>query len=440
MDALKKAEQAKQQGQPPVAGERKDDTSVLELEPIAESAKASPVAPAAAGPASLPELPSRLEILDDEFIAHAAEVGSRPKPGRIAPKPEIPPVVSTKPALAGGPGGAAQSAAQNVFAAKQAPAGNNKSFAIVVGSATLVAVTGIGLYFWQQLQPPGSMTAMRTPPAVPQPTPIAALPQRASVSAPPASIGPSPVQIAESGNMSARSGDEDGDETKATSRRDAAPSAPSPARPASPPASPEGPIRITASKSRPSPASAALAHGFDALSAGNLSAARIHYEQVLKEDPRSADALHGMAAIALREGRPDAAEAYYLRAIESDPKDAIALAGLVGLKGQNAPPATESHLKNLLAGQPDQPALHFALGNLYARQNRWSEAQQSYFRAVSHDSSHPDYLFNLAISLDQLRQGKLAAQYYQQALAATADRPAGFDKAQAETRLRELQP
>ncbi|WIM06974.1 MAG: tetratricopeptide repeat protein [Candidatus Nitricoxidivorans perseverans] len=393
MDALKKAEQAKQRGQAP-----------------------------SSGAASLPEPPSRLEILDDEFIAHAAEADTRPK-GKTAPKPEIPPVVTSKPVSGGS--GAGQSTAQNVFAAKQAPAGNNKSFAIAVGSATFVAVAGIGVYFWLQLQ---------------RPAPIAAVPRGAApVPASLAPVAPPPIQTAESGKPG-RSRDEDGGEIMAPVKA-AVPPAPMPARSASPPALPEGSIHIAASKLiKPNSTSAALVRGFNALSAGNLITARSDYERVLKEDPRNADALHGMAAIALREGRPDAAEAYYLRAIEADPKDAIALAGLIGLKGESAPPATESHLKNMLADQPGQPSLHFALGNLYARQDRWSEAQQSYFRAVSHDPDHPDYLFNLAISLDQLRQGKLAAQYYRQALAATAGRPAGFDKAQAETRLRELQP
>lgn len=435
MDALKKAEQAKQQGQASQGDEGKGDIPALELEPVPESSKATPTAQPAAGSEFLPKLPSRLEILDDEFIAHAAESGPRPRPGRAAPKPVIPPVVAPQPVSGGS--GTAQSTAQNVFAAKQAPAAGNKAFAIVVGSATLVAVAGIGLYFWLQLQPSGGLTAR---------SPLGAAPHVAvPVPAPRVPMAPSPIQLAESGKPAAavkpgRGGDADEDESKVLAKA-AVPPALTPARSASPPASlpisPESPIRITTSKLKLNPA---LAQGFDALSAGNLAAARADYERVLKADPRNADALHGMAAIALREGRPDAAEAYYLRAVESDPRDAPALAGLIGLKGQGAPLAAESHLKNLLASQPDQPTLHFALGNLYARQTRWSEAQQSYFRAVTYDPDHPDYLFNLAISLDQLRQGRLAAQYYRQALAATASRPAGFDKAQAETRLRELQP
>jgi uncharacterized protein HemY len=80
---------------------------------------------------------------------------------------------------------------------------------------------------------------------------------------------------------------------------------------------------------------------------------------------------------------------------------------------------------------PIRPSLNFALGNLYAQQGRWNDAQQAYFRAYAGDGDNPDYpLFNLAVSLEQLRQPKLALQYYQgRSLRPPA--PAAFDKRQA---------
>jgi uncharacterized protein HemY len=96
-------------------------------------------------------------------------------------------------------------------------------------------------------------------------------------------------------------------------------------------------------------------------------------------------------------------------------------------------------LKSLLAAQPGLFSLNFALGNLYAGQGRWSEAEQAYFKAVSGDPGNPDGLFNLAVGLDQMHQSKLAANYYQRALTAAASRPAGFDQAQLKARLIELQ-
>ena len=98
----------------------------------------------------------------------------------------------------------------------------------------------------------------------------------------------------------------------------------------------------------------------------------------------------------------------------------------------------ESRLKTALSGQPNSPSLLFALGNLYARQQRWSEAQQAYFQAYAGEPDNPDIIFNLAVSLDHLRQGKLAAQYYQMALDAGNNRATAFNRDQVNARLREL--
>ena len=82
--------------------------------------------------------------------------------------------------------------------------------------------------------------------------------------------------------------------------------------------------------------------------------------------------------------------------------------------------------------------MQFALGNLYARQGRWPEAQQSYFRAFTAAPTNPDYAFNLAVGLDRLNQGRLAQNYYQRALALAQAAPAGFDPNAVRKRLQEL--
>ena len=137
--------------------------------------------------------------------------------------------------------------------------------------------------------------------------------------------------------------------------------------------------------------------------------------------------------------KPEQALEYYLRALENDPKDALALSGLMALKAPADVMQAESRLKLLLAEQPNSPYLNFALGNLFVRSARWAEAQQAFFKAHTADPANPDYLFNLAISLDQLHQPRLAAQYYGKALDAAAHQPAGFDAAQVATRLKALQ-
>ncbi|MCL4801337.1 MAG: tetratricopeptide repeat protein [Burkholderiales bacterium] len=184
---------------------------------------------------------------------------------------------------------------------------------------------------------------------------------------------------------------------------------------------------------------AALAEGYAAFQSGDLAAAERAYQRALVADPRNKDALLGLAAVDIRSARYQSAESYYARVLEIDPRDPDANAGMVSLRGRSDPVQSESRLKTLIAAHPDAAALHFALGNQLAVQSRWAEAQAAYFRAVAIEPENPDYAFNLAVSLDQLRQGRPALEYYQRALALAGARAASFNKPQVETRIRELQ-
>lgn len=176
-----------------------------------------------------------------------------------------------------------------------------------------------------------------------------------------------------------------------------------------------------------------------ALERGALAQARQDFTLVLQRDPHNLDALLGLAAIALHEGSPGEAQQRYQAALTAHPRDPRALAGFLGLNGERDPEGTESRLRTLLGEQPGVPALHFALGNLLAARQRWAEAQAAYFQACSLDGSNPDYRFNLAVSLEQLRQPGPAANYYRQALEAARLRPATFNADLARERLRLLE-
>ena len=216
-----------------------------------------------------------------------------------------------------------------------------------------------------------------------------------------------------------------------------APSQPRRTRPApAPEAETDSPVRLTKAPLKINPA---LLRGFDAYSRGDMESAQLEYERAQKSDPRNTDALHGLAAIAVRQGRHEQADLLYRRIAEADPQDTVAMSALINNRSQIDPGAAESRLKSLSAAQPDLAAPQFALGNLYARQARWNEAQQAYFRAYNAEQDNPDILYNLAISLEHLRQNKLAAQYYGLAIAAAQNRRAGFDPAQATARLQALQ-
>ncbi|GAB4170687.1 MAG: hypothetical protein Fur0039_10340 [Rhodocyclaceae bacterium] len=172
---------------------------------------------------------------------------------------------------------------------------------------------------------------------------------------------------------------------------------------------------------------------------GDLAGAAAAYERVLQSEPKNGDALRGLAALALRRDDPQAAQEYYLRALEADPGDAAAAAALIGLRGEADPVRSESRLKTLIGAAPHEAAAHFALGNLYAAQNRWHEAEQAYFNAHAAEPANPDYRYNLAVSLDHLGQGAAAIGHYRGAIEAAAAAPAAFDRSRVEARLRELE-
>ena len=108
---------------------------------------------------------------------------------------------------------------------------------------------------------------------------------------------------------------------------------------------------------------------------------------------------------------------------------------MIGLMGRADPAAAEARLKQLIAREPSA-FLHFILGNLYADQSSWSQAQQSYFQAHHLEPDNPDYAYNLAVGLDHLRQTKLALDYYRRAeqLAAAQGR-ANFNLSHARERI-----
>ena len=150
---------------------------------------------------------------------------------------------------------------------------------------------------------------------------------------------------------------------------------------------------------------------------------------------RNTDALLGLAAIAQRNGDDSSAAYYYAKVLELDPRDPVANAGMSALTTSNN---TESRLKRLLNEQQGSSALHFALGNQYAAQARWADAQQSYFNAYKLDPENAQLAFNLGVSLDRLGQQKSAVQYYLRALELDPNKRNGFDHAQISSRIEEL--
>lgn len=154
---------------------------------------------------------------------------------------------------------------------------------------------------------------------------------------------------------------------------------------------------------------------------GDYEAAGRFYQLVLNSKPNNRDAMLGLASVYLKQNNLAFSRNLYARLLELNPRDPLALAGLLDLSMRDDPAGQESELLSLTAAYPRVAPLSFALGNLYASQNRWSEAQNSYFNALLAAKSSdvgpisPDYAYNLAVSLERVNQLRAALDYYREA-------------------------
>ena len=327
------------------------------------------------------------------------------------------------------PPASAKAAAALMF---QKQANAEKRRMLILLGVLVAVVLGMGIYFylavfmpWIFLPKPATVTA---PPAVLAPAvPVQAAPVPAPPSAalPVAALPAAPIPAEPRVEAKNESG---APRTRKTEAAPAPAATPAPAQDAG--------IQISGGRTAPSTANS-VQHAYQLLQEGRLEEARRAYENLRAQEPNNADVLLGLALIAQRQGRTDEAAQLYLKALNADPKNAFAQASLSGLIARVDPAAAEGKLKALIAQQP-AAFLHFGLGNVYAAQGRWNEAQAAYFEAQRLDPEAPDYAFNLAISLERIKQPRAALDYYQRALKLSQGKPAAFDAGLAKARIQQL--
>ena len=180
-----------------------------------------------------------------------------------------------------------------------------------------------------------------------------------------------------------------------------------------------------------------LNRAYKAFQAGRNQQAKRLYQQVLNKHSKNRDALLGMAAVAQRANQTQAATYYYQQILRYYPDDNMAKMGLNGLQSKPVQ-QSESQIKLMLDQSPQSAYLHFSLGNVYAQQQRWREAQQAYFDAHRYDQKKADYAYNLAVSLEYLHQSKAALPFYKKALQLRHQQAIQFDPKQVEQRIQQL--
>jgi tetratricopeptide (TPR) repeat protein len=369
----------------------------------------------------------------------AAESAPAPVPPAAANAPsaavlELQPMHGAAPSAGVAARGADAHAAQAVFKAKSAQElARNRGMLWAVGAAIGVVVLAAGAYIWYSIN---TLTPqMRSVTRVPRPSPI--LPPASDPGAPRAEapfVPPAPPA----------------DRSAAAANVPPAPETPAREEPreprsavdellARPSATAPDSVKLTRTEEPKPSVPPNVDAGYHALVAGDLATARARYAAQLAADPTNVDALLGLATAEARSGDAAAAAQRYRRVLELDPVNATAAAGLAALADYVRPEAVESGLRADLARNPDSAALHFTLGNVYARQSRWGEAQAEFFEAFRLDPASADTAFNLAVSLDHLGSRKAAAEYYRRALAAAGSAPRQFEPADVRRRLADLE-
>jgi tetratricopeptide (TPR) repeat protein len=203
------------------------------------------------------------------------------------------------------------------------------------------------------------------------------------------------------------------------------------------PPEPQPQPRVVAVRSTPviERSNGALQRAYAAMRAGNLVAAETGYREALRDEPHQIDAHLGLAVMAQARGNAAVAMTHYRAVLESVPDHARAWSGLSDLAGAQELDGMESRLRGLIARRP-AATLQFALGNVLARQSRWAEAQELYFRAANTEPDNAEYAFNLAVSLDHLGKRDATVTWYARALELARDgRQVQFDAASAAQRL-----
>lgn len=437
MQALKKAERAKQNSLSDEELEKPSEAydQVLELAPAdALPPRPAPAAPASVQPASTLRLEPLADVPAPQPAQNAAQPDPQPKP-QPGPRPEPPPI---------------RPRASRSTPPPKGPMGpisiDPATVRLAILLAILLLVAGsMAYWYWRASNSPGAGANL---PGVPMPLtdapgtagvagPVLVLPATGAAQADAMTPEALPPDYPRDARQQAGAADQQA-MIQAAAQAAVAAQLANMAPPSLPPvAAPENSqIQVQRSVAAPQ-INPGVQQAYQAFNGGQLGLARQQYEMVLRQDATNRDALLGLAAVALREQQGAQAAALYVRLLEINPDDGEALAGLIGLR-QGDVAQSEAKLKAILARSPDSAPVLFALGNVYAKQRRWTEAQQQFFRACGAAPGNPDYAFNLAVGLDRLNQPKLAATYYQRALTLAQTTPAAFDQAVVQTRLREL--
>ena len=161
---------------------------------------------------------------------------------------------------------------------------------------------------------------------------------------------------------------------------------------------------------------------------GYLDQAEVSFQQALRDDPSSAEALYGIGSVYLNQNNNAAARSMFERCVQLKPNypetlpDAWNNLGVLATRENNLDQAVQCFQK-ALSTNPHHLLSLDNLGNAYRAEKRWQEAQQDLELAVSIAPEDPEANYSLGMVFAQTNDTGKAYDYLQRALKARPDYP-----------------
>jgi tetratricopeptide (TPR) repeat protein len=198
-----------------------------------------------------------------------------------------------------------------------------------------------------------------------------------------------------------------------------------------------------------------LSLGFVFFERGYFEQAELYFQQAVKDEPKSAEALYGLGSaylqqqktsearacfervlqrqagypgtlpnawnnlgiLAAREGNSDLAIQHFGRALEIDPDHSIALQNLGSAYRQKKDwPQAKRVLEKALALNPDDPEANYSLAMVYAQENDRDRAYQYLQKALTARPAYPEALNNLGILYLRTKRPQEAKQSFAESI------------------------
>src|SRR5262245_43487314 len=134
-----------------------------------------------------------------------------------------------------------------------------------------------------------------------------------------------------------------------------------------------------------------------AIDRGEFEQARVDLEQLVQEEPGSAEALQRLGRVLQLQGRWPEAEACYRAALARDRDYVEALIGLGEVEAQQGDATSaQKRFESAIEIDPHRAKAHFALGRVLETIGRTDEALAAYFRALEFDPNHAEVSLRIA--------------------------------------------